>query len=234
MGRGWMGCVAAAVVLATGCQTARMSVDPVLKAATEAWVVQGHNPRTWNRPLRFGPFQTAQVREGATGSWLLNVFGVGIGSARQPYRFTMVGPDHTVMTECFAQARQIGWGGLVVELAHGSQPILVCGIGEDLQGNRWVLSLARREAGLAGEVRRTPDGSGPGMSVVSNHNLEGSRLAQVDPVGYHILVDGRVVAGVETINAGRVWMTPQAAPGRQEVVAAVVTALLLFRPPEAL
>jgi len=219
--------------LATGCQTTRMAVDPVLAESVEAWAVKGHNPRVWNRPVVFGPFSTERVREGATRSWLLEGFGVGAGTARQPYRFTQAGPDHRLEVECFAQATQGWWGGLVVDLARGRKPILVCGIGEDLQANRWVLVLTRDASGFSGELQRSPEGSGPGYVVTSVHELKGSRLPQFDPVGYQISeAGGRVSVAVETVNAGRVWMTAQSVPGRQEILAAASTALLLFRPPE--
>lgn len=57
-------------------KTARMEVPASLVGSAEALAVTGHNPRTWNKPLGFGPYRTSSVREGSEFSWSVEAFGI--------------------------------------------------------------------------------------------------------------------------------------------------------------
>jgi hypothetical protein len=46
------------IVFIVGCSVATMAVSPALAAAAEPLDVRGANPRLWNRPISFGPWQT--------------------------------------------------------------------------------------------------------------------------------------------------------------------------------
>ena len=48
-------------------------------------------------------------------------------------------------------------------------------------------------------------------------------------IGYEIRRDGRVLAGVEVINGGRVWISPASSQLDQDRFATAITALLIYR-----
>lgn len=209
-----------ALVLLTACATVRIDLPP------DAWSVEGGNPRVWNRPLAFGPYRTATVREGTTRSWLADLDLVQIGKADQGYHLRV----NDVAAECHTREVVIGRGGFFIDANLGREPLLVCGY--DRGGARSVLALSRTgraEPSLRGELRGA--GGGAAYEVRSLHRHAGGGFPSPDPFGYEFVRDGRRVAAVETINRGRVWIDPNA-PDR-DTLAATAASLLLFRDPDA-
>jgi hypothetical protein len=69
-----------------------------------------------------------------------------------------------------------------------------------------------------------------GWKVSSTSATENKLIAPPGSlIGYEIRGDGRVVAGVEVINGGRVWISPASSQLDQDRFAAAITALLLYR-----
>lgn len=212
---------------------ARMEVPEGLSASAEAWPVAGQNPRTWNRPISFGPYATSSVREGLEFSWSVEVFGVRGGPAKKPYRLVLDGPEGMAWeVECLSRALEVWKDGFSVELTDAFRPRLVCGFQEKggAQPLRLVLGSDGRKlegfvqlAGSAGAERKV-------LAVRSVHRLEGSRLPLEEPAGYVLEEGGRAVAAVERINRGRVWLDPALEPEARDRAAAVVAALLLYKP----
>jgi hypothetical protein len=69
--------------------------------------------------------------------------------------------------------------------------------------------------------------------IRSVRKLEGSSIPSGEPLGYEILRGTDVIAAVETINRGRVWMSPSLSEAEKARVATVATALLLYEPADA-
>jgi hypothetical protein len=64
----------------------------------------------------------------------------------------------------------------------------------------------------------------------SVHRFQGSSIPSGPPLGYEVTGGDRVVAAVETINQGRVWMDPAVSPRDQERLAVAIMVLLLYDP----
>lgn len=213
------------VILLTtfGCQTAQIQVAPDLAAVTPM-DVRGANPRRWNAPVSFGPFATTEVREGGTWGFGYRLLGIDAGFAFQPYRLSIASGDRTIHAECVTRAAVLSRKGLSVDPSFGKIPALGCGFNGDGEGTlRLNTTAMNREEGQI-EFGSTV------WQIRSIHNYAGSSIPSGEPLGYEILSGGRVIATVETMNRGRVWMDPSVNAEDQTRIAGVATALLLYDP----
>ena len=189
-----------------------------------AWDVSGSNPRVWNRPLSFGPYRTESVDEGTRRSWLVDAGLLAVGRIDQGTRLRIAGTD----VECHTRELLVGKNDLFVDPALGRAALLVCGYQHD--GGRSVLTLSRTvrsDAWLTGELRgesRSP------LEVRSMNQPANSRFRSMETLGFEILDGGRQVAVIETVNQGRVWISPESKD--RDLLAAVSASLLLFRDPD--
>lgn len=207
------------VLLLAACQTAQMRVAPEL-ASIEPLAVEGANPRRWNTPIRFGQWATSEAREGMTWDFGLRLLGIDANFAFQPYRLTV----GNVQAECVTRAAVLSRKGLSVDPAFGRIPALACGFMGAGEGTLELKTTATNAE--EGEI----EFGGMTWGVRSVRNFAGSSIPSGEPLGYEITRDGRVVAAVETINRGRVWMDPSLSARDQSRIAAVATALLLYEP----
>jgi hypothetical protein len=211
------------LLLATACQTAQMKVATPL-AAVDAMPVSGANPRHWNAPVRFGPWLTSEVDEGLTWNFGLHLLGLDLGYTFKPYRFVLRSEGQPVQAECITRGALLAHKGFSLDIATDRIPQLACGFKGIGDG---TLRLRRTTANtVEGEI----DFGRPSWKVRSVHRLEGSKFRSGDPVGYEIATENQVIAAVETINRGRVWMAPSLPPEDRARMAAVSTALLMYRP----
>lgn len=208
---------------ASSCQTARMQIAPSLSDVA-ALEVEGANPRRWNSPIRFGRWATTEATEGMTWSFGDRLMQVDAGYTSQPYRFVLAGESGYTQAQCRTRALELSRDGWTVDPSLGRLPLLHCAFSGPDEGILRLRNTVRGEEGLAefGADRWT---------IRSVRRLEGSRIQSADPVGYEIDADGRVIAAVETINRGRVWISPDLAEEDRRRVAALSTALLMYDDP---
>jgi hypothetical protein len=214
-----------------GCATARMKVDPTL-STVQPLPVTGANPRRWGEPVRFGPHATGKVRGTDTLGWSLGLLGgPGFSGSHRPYAWTATGPSGALDAECHQEGLEVfAQGGSLTFDVRGAtgQPALACAFRAAPGAAPWTLALratGRPDPAYRGELR----GGGGVYAVRSVHALEGSPVPMGTPAGYAVERDGQVVALVETMNAGRVWLP---GPADEGALAAAATALLLFQPEE--
>ena len=223
--------VAACTLALAAFKSARVEVPTSLAAAPEL-AVTGHNPRTWNRPLAFGPYRTTAVHEGVEFSWSVEVFGVRGGMARQRYRLVLEGPDADAWeVECVARSIEAWRHGWSVELTRAFTPRLVCGLRERTERQAYRLILGSAGNQLRGVVHFAGSAAGepPLLAIRSLHRLEGSRLPLGEPAGYAIERSEAALAAVEILNRGRVWLAEGLQPEERGPAAAAAAALLLYK-----
>lgn len=209
-----------------GCTVAEMAVEPRLAAESRPLAVTGANPRTWNRPLGFGPFSTAANRDGTELSWAFQAFGIGAGGAHRPYGFRLQSPGVIELeTACHTRELRLFRGSFEVDLTAAFTPALACAFRPLPAGLPGTLTLAVKGSDYRGSLELAGGGS---LGVRSVHRFAGSSLRNSDPVGYDFTDRGRTVAAVETVNRGRVWLAPDLDPSVRDQVAAAAAALLLF------
>jgi hypothetical protein len=212
------------------CRSAELAVDPALAGSTAPLAVAGANPRSWRTPISFGAYRTSAVDIGATRSWLVEALGLGVGEARQPYAVTLETPSGPVRLECVNRQLEAYYRGFFVELTGRRNPVLLCGV-RAASGDGWALSLSTAApVGYAGAFAPVAGAGGERLEVVSIHSFAGTPISSPDPVGWQIGRASAVLAAVESINAGRVWLAPTLEAGERDRLAALAAALLLFDP----
>jgi hypothetical protein len=215
--------VLGATFLLQGCQVARMQVAPELERLA-AVPVFGANPRKWNAPLAFGPWRSEVAHEGMKWDFALPLLGLTAGYSTQPYRVVVTAGGEPIQAECHARAASLSRGSLAVDPAFGKLPVFACAF----QG-RCAGSL-RLNTTAMGQKAGTIDYGDTRWELRSVHRFQGSSIPSGPPLGYEVTGGGRVVAAVETINQGRVWLDPAVSPRDQERLAVAVMVLLLYDP----
>ncbi|HEY5809278.1 MAG TPA: hypothetical protein VIT67_14990 [Povalibacter sp.] len=207
----------------TGCQTAQMKTAPAL-ANVAPFVVQGANPRVWNSDISFGPWHTSQVREGLTWSFGYRLLGIEARYAQQPYQVVIASGAARVQSECITRALALSRDGLAVDPAFGKLPALSCGFtgaGEGtLRLNTTASNAEHGEIVFGGER----------WTLRSVDTFDGSPIRNTEPIGYELSDERGIVAAVEIINSGRVWISPTLSAQQQSRIAALAVVLLLYDP----
>jgi len=231
-------CVLLAMSVLTGCELIRMRIDPSL-AGVPALKVEGNQWRMSTTPIRFGPWHTTEMQVGAEKT---HVRGVSTDpsydenqQSEQHYHFVLSTASGPITAECLSIARFNNFGAgehaVEVDLAQMSkQPKFQCrysGAGEG------ALTLTE-EIKLGDPMRGDLEFDSDRWQVGSTSATENKLIAPPGGlIGYEIHRDGRVVAAVEVINGGRVWISPAASQLDQDRLAAGITALLIYREIEA-
>lgn len=216
----------------SACTPATVRLPAGLPGDSLAYDVSGHSPRRWQQPLRFGPYSTVGMREGMDFSWALPLFGGHFGRASKPYRYTVVAlGEAPVDVECRTRATLLLKRGVSIDITETMEPRMACGVRRDGE-EPLVFELADKGTRHDGAIFPARGGR-PLFSVRSLHRFEGSSLASMEPLGYEILRGGEVVAAIETLNAGRVFMNPDTSPRERVLLAAMGSALLMFNPEQS-
>lgn len=213
----------AAMSLLPACQVAQMQVAPSLEPLV-AVPVSGANPRKWNAPLSFGPWRSEVAYEGMKWDFALPLLGIAAGYATQPYRVVATAGGNPIQAECHARAVSLARKGLEVDPAFGKLPAFACGFEGRGSGT------LRLHATAMGQETGTIDFGDTRWGLRSVHRFRGSPVPSGPPLGYEIEGGGRVVAAVEVINQGRVWLDPAISPRDQERLAVAIMVLLLYDP----
>jgi hypothetical protein len=215
--------VLAAMLALPACQVAQMQVAPELERLA-AVPVSGANPRQWNAPLAFGPWRAELAYEGMKWDFALPLLGLTAGYSTQPYRVVASAGGEPIQAECHARAVSLARQGLEVDPALGKLPAFACAFRGRGDGSLRLRVTARsQEAGALafGDTH---------WALRSVHQFRGSSIPSGPPLGYEFEGGGRVVAAVETINQGRVWIDPAVSPRDQERLAVAIMVLLLYDP----
>lgn len=214
------------LVFAGGCQTAQMEIAPSLASTAAPMDVHGANPRRWNTPIHFGPWWTVEAREGMTWQFGHRLLGLDAQFMAQPYRFVLAAEDQPLQGECVTRALALSRKGVSLDPSLGHLPPLACGF----QGGAGEGTLRLRNT-----ARNTEQGEvtfeGTTWEIRSVHEIVGGKLRNGYPVGYEIRDGDQILAAVETMNHGRVWMAPPLNEEDQARIALVATALLMYEPP---
>lgn len=214
------------------CTPATVRLPPELAGDGIAYEVEGHSPRRWQQALRFGPYRTVGMREGADFSWGLPIFGSQFGRASKPWRFTLVAlGEAPVEVDCRTQATHLYKRGFSVDISEALAPRMVCGVRQD-GGEPLVFELADKGHRYDGAIFPARGGRVV-FGVRSLHGYAGSPLDSAEPLGYEIQRGDRTVAAIDTLNAGRVTFSPDTAPRERVLLAAMASALLMFEPEQS-
>jgi hypothetical protein len=151
--------------------------------------------------------------------------------SEQAYHFVLSTASGAITADCVASARFNNFGrgehAIEVDLAQrDQQPKFQCRYSGATQGSLTLTEEIRLGDPMSGDLEFGADR----WKVSSTSATENKLIAPPGGlIGYEIRGNGRVVAGVEVINGGRVWISPAASQLDQDRFAAAITALLIYR-----
>jgi hypothetical protein len=216
----------------TACTVGRplhVVVDPSL-AAGEVYEVSGLVNRYWGRPLAFGGFSTKKTRVGESWTWTAGIFDLGAGRRVRPYRFVFVGErGEEWKVECRARTpilRRTHDDGGYWQVALG-ETRLGCAMQDPTGAFVHALTVAGNGLDFGGET----DFGGAPIEIRSLHRVadEGGRARRIPGVlGYELLQHDRVLASVDLLGKGRVYLARDTPAELRTPVAMTATVMMLF------
>lgn len=216
------------LLLLGGCSLVQVAVPAELATAPRL-EARGRQGVRIHQRLSFGPFRTDPVSR----SWT-RVEGDSAGitareGKRQRYSFTLREGESEVARGNCRVALNTSTTHLG-PLATSDAPAMALACDFGMADNSVVLlELATPRAGHPERGTLRPrDPSGAAVEIEGTRRVDGPRPLCCETVGYHLRRDGRVIATVQTINRGAVWLAPELAGADRATVAAGAAALLLL------
>ena len=218
-----------AAVALSGCAAGSMDL-PADLAGAERMQVEGRGGWRGSQRAAFGSWEATDVdRSWTKGSgWRIGIGAIGGGSdkARQEYSFRFLEDGELVETiGCLAVGSRGTGTSAVIDVDLSAREALECRPTDTPEGEEpaWDLVLeANRDRHLEGFLRVGEQR----YTVVATGR--GGGLTPAMSFGFEVRGDGRVVAAVETVNEGAVWISPDVAGTERTTLAAAAGALLLY------
>lgn len=225
------------ILVLVGCTSARMDV-PADLAGVEPMIVEGRGGWRGAQRAAFGPWEATDVdRSWTKGSgWRVGVGPLGGGSDRagQEYVFRFLEDAvEQALVRCAAAGSRARGLTAVLDVDLAAREALECrpesplatdpAAGDDTAEPPWDLVLeASRDRHLEGFLR-----VGEERYAVRSTG-RGGKIAPASAYGFEIREGDRVLAAVETVNRGSVWLAPDVTGPRRTIFAAVAAGLLLY------
>jgi hypothetical protein len=210
-----------------GCTATKMNVDAQL-VESEEWAVRGRQGFLFRQRLRFGPYDTQDVRRSWTHGTGFSVLVYQRERRRQTYRYIFrEGGSPLYEVGCEAQYRRDSFDLKVIEVDEQNRQTLHCRIAsvsnpEDI----WWMNL-REDHGhpmqgrlMKGDVL---------FEVVGTNRFAGSKWHTWDATGYHVMEGEIALASIEVINRGSVRLSRLLSDDGKDAISAVASAVLLYR-----
>ncbi|MFC6996285.1 hypothetical protein [Rufibacter roseus] len=228
--------IAAIVFSLTSCSVPDMRVNENFKAEASAMPVQGRSAMRLSmgkeKGFGFGAYQVEDVKRGWTRSSdngqenLLRV-----SEAYQRYSFGVI--DTVTRKTLFVQAAAMlnttaveaaGWSFNLDKQREFLQVAF-----RSAESGEWRLSLAdpgnyMQRTNFEGSLKNKEYE----IEVLPLYKWEGKSLPSDKPLGYEFSRGGQVLATVQTVNSGKVWLRNSLSPDLQMVLASASASLLLY------
>ncbi len=220
-----------AAVLLAGCKPAQLLVDNDLSKRTTAMKVSGRQGWKINQKVSFGPYRTDRISRGWIRGYDIPFF-IRFKGASQRYSFRQhndKGQDLEVFCVNKLTSRELDFFSDVFSATLEYKSAFSGKIVDPVSDSEWTFIL------------ENPDGEAPARPI-EGWLTDGTTTYQVKGIlqlgkkrdtswgscfGYEILEKNGVVAAVETVNKGRVWIDPALPEKQQLALAAMSTALLI-------
>lgn len=220
-------------LLLSACQSPQLVLSPELREQTRAMDVSGRQGFTWGRTLSFGEFKTSEVRRGWPTRTRVQ-FVLAFERAQQKLSFTQFGPGAQT-AEVMAVGR---FRSTEIPLLNGH--LIVSPDYQNVFGGKVVMNDGQTVWDFViddpdgGTLRPVPGSASTAdgrqqLRIEPVRRLEGQAafMPALDTWGFEFRENGQVIAAVAVVNNGRVWIRADLSPERQQLVAALSSALLL-------
>lgn len=220
------------VILLTivACTTPQMMINRELKQNAPAWDVKGKQGWMINQKLSFGPYATGKVSRGWTRSYDIPFF-VRFKGSREKFHFEQMGPQgslvvHTVQS---LKSKEIDFLEGYFSIPIDFKDAFSGTIGTEDDPGKWTFVINNPNDQFFGETSEGYLSNGNELYTIrevrQNNKKRDTKWGSI--FGYEVFRNGKVVAGIQTINNGRVWLDQTISEEETQLLAAFAAALLL-------
>lgn len=220
------------ISLLSSCQTAKMAVPAELETQAQLYPCEGRQGFKLSETFTFGPYTVDKVHRGWQTTTQWGLFSFEHAHARQQFEYSLVAPD---------RARWTGKGGTDVSRNSMKQALAggefswtleddrnyVVSIRKEGSSRAWLLMMGGNERDTAMNGRFSNGKTA--YTIEGSHKLAGSSFPLMDPSGYLIYNGRKLVAAVDLLNAGSVYLDNDLPQSQRDALAAAATALLLHK-----
>ena len=218
--------------LAAGCTAARMAIPADLESRSEAYPCVGRGGFSLSEKFSFGPYEISDIRRGWTHRVAWGLVFYERSKAHQQYEFTLRAPSgKTWQGQAATGVRKedlkdtVAGGELTWGLSRAVHVVARFGLAG--QTNAWTLALAEERGDVV--LKGTLADGATIYRVEGTRQLAGTSIPLMENAGFLIYDGTRLVAAIDLLNAGSVYLDRTLSPARREPLAAAATALLLYR-----
>jgi hypothetical protein len=212
------------LALVIGCTPARMAVPPQMAASSDELRVTEKPGFFAGDTLKFGPYRAREIHQGWTVEDRLEVNRFFHTDKGQSFGFRLFldeAPRQRVACRAALEANGVQLGNFRIKGEHLG---LACRLGQGENPDAGWLVIEEEhhhQTGrvMVGEVT---------LEIDSDYRAQGTIADMRDPVGYKIYENGKLVAAVQTINDGAVWLSRDASLEVRQAASLAAAALLLF------
>ena len=221
-----------ALLLLCACSTPRMYVPDSLRESTSTFAVQGRDGWKINQTIRFGGFEAGPVKRGWTKGYDYP-FLVRFSGASEKFQFPIrQSGGGELQVFCLGRLRE---QDLLVFKAYfdlnlRTRDTFTCSAYDqgEMRYEFYATHLNVQQNPGYKAVAGSLKGAAQGFELHSVWQLEsGQRSLGTEPMGYEFARAGLVVGAVETVNAGRVWLTNSLDAADSLAISAAASALML-------
>lgn len=212
------------------CTTPQMMVNRELRQNADSWNVKGKQGWMINQKLSFGPFATGKVSRGWTRSYDIPFF-VRFKGSRERFHFEQKGPEgslvvHTVQS---IKSKEVEFLKGFFSIPIDFKDAFTGTIGTESNPAVWTFVINNPNDQFFGEKSEGYLSDGNILykirEVRQNNKKRDVKWGSI--FGYEVFRNGKAVAGIETINNGRVWLDKSLDGEETQLLAAFAAALLL-------
>ena len=229
-------------VFLLGCSMARMAVRPQLISGATEMKVEGRKSFGFDKPFSFGPYQVTEVNREWTRSTGFSVDFPSLekhkkvfssSKATQEYEFMLKdgkGEEWKCqnLTTCGQGFVDVSMGAKKKMGMGMSSRSFVSSFKAKNRSEVWHLTMDDKQDSSFAMKGVLSDGD-TSILVQGTRKLAGTPLPLTDHSGFEFLVSGNVVASVEVINKGAVWILPSTEEKLHSPLAVTSAALLLYQ-----
>lgn len=214
----------------TSCAVPQMMLNQELEQNAAAWDVKGKQGWVFNQKISFGPYATGKVYRGWTKSYDVPFF-VRFRGSKEKFHFEQKGPEGSLMVHTVQslKAKEIDFLKGYFSIPLDFKDAFSGTIGTEKDPAKWTFVVNNPNDQYFGETSEGYLSNGNELykihEVRQNSKKRDTKWGLI--FGYEVFRNGKVIAGIETINNGRVWIDKNLNEEETQVLAAFAAALLL-------
>lgn len=215
------------------CKTASISLEQGFKERSDFYSIEGKNGWQLNQVIRFGPFETSKIDRSMTFSYHVPLL-IDFSGGKENIAFNLYDRERQAGLSFIGDSRPKdvhlssakGYFQVPIDQRDVFAGAMIFSQPEVRRYDFFLLNPNDQQLNARCQGVVLKDGR-EHFIVKGTTKLAGSRIPQTEVFGYEIYRRDQLVAAVETINRGAIWMDSALAQDDRMLVAALSTGLLV-------